>query len=179
MLNLIMWKRKSATKMVTRAEWVLIENCGFHKGFYNDEDYLKSLQNIHYSDFFEVPDEEDFIYHSAYVLLNGSCNHFAIALSKVHNYNAYIIQPIDKECFHAFCQIHIDKQWYYVDARGITSSFDEFINGVKSFVGNEFTIRKMSQIDIDNWEKECKYNSEAYAFSEAIINKYSECYLLT
>lgn len=164
--------------MGNRAEWDSLGVFGFHKGFYNDEDYLKSLQNIHYSDFFEVPDVGDFVYHSAYVLLNGSCNHFAVALSKLNNYNAYIIQPNDSECFHAFCQFYTNKYWYYADVRGITTSFDEFIHGIRGFVGGEFTIRKMSSIDIENWEKEFKYNNEAYSFSEAIINKYSECYLL-
>ncbi|MCJ0586264.1 hypothetical protein, partial [Enterococcus cecorum] len=90
----------------------------------------------------------------------------------------YVIQQNDKRGFHAFCQIYKNRQWYYADARGITSSFDEFLSGVRTFVGDEFTIRPMSVDDVEEWEKDCKYNDEAYAFSEAVIKKYSECYTL-
>lgn len=164
--------------MATRGELVSFDFYGWHKGFYNDEDYSKSLLNIHYSEFFEEPEDDEFVYHSAYVLLNGSCNHFAVSLGKIYNYNVYVIQQNDKRGFHAFCQIYKNRQWYYADARGITSSFDEFIDGVRIFVGDEFTIRPMSADDVAEWEKDCKYNDEAYAFSEAVIKKYSECYTL-
>lgn len=150
----------------------------WHKGFYNDDNYLDSLSNIRYSDFFEEPDDDEFPYYSADVLLKGSCNHFAVALREIYNYNVYVIQQTAKAGFHAFCQLYDNGQWYYIDARGITSSFDEFINGVRIFVGGEFTIRQMSSEDLENWEKDFNYNDEAYTFSKAIINKYSYCYTL-
>ena len=77
-----------------------------------------------------------------------------------------------------FCQIYKNRTWYYIDARGITTSFDEFMEVAKKFVSDEFTIRRLTDDDIEEWENECDYNEEAYAFAEAIIEKYKDCYTL-
>lgn len=152
---------------------------GWHKGFYNDEDIDKSLRSIGYSDFFAKPDDLDFPYDSARSLLCGSCHHFALSLQKQLNYKAYIIEETnDKEAFHAFCQIYRNGKWFYVDARGITSSFDEFMDVASKFVRDEYTIRPVSEDDISNWETDSDYNKEAYEFAEAVIRKYEECYTL-
>ncbi len=77
-----------------------------------------------------------------------------------------------------FCQVYRCGIWYYIDARGITTCFDEFLQIAKRFVKDEFTIRRLTSDDIDKWENECDYNQEAYAFAEAVIEKYKECYKL-
>ena len=149
-----------------------------HKGFYNDEDIFESLTSIRYSDFFEEPDDDEFPYDSAYPLLCGSCHHFALSLQKLLNYNVYIIEGIDKKGFHAFCQVYKNRKWYYVDARGATSSFDEFMNVARTFVSDEYTIRPVSDDDIRQWETDSDYDKEAYEFAEAVIRKFKECYTL-
>ena len=158
----------------------LISTClyGWHKGFYNENDTTKALRDINYSDFFEYPDDDEFPFDSADSLLRGSCNHFALSLQKVLGYNPYIIQGNDKKSFHVFCQIYKDSIWYYVDARGITSSFDEFMSVAREFVSDEYTIRPVTPEDIEEWKKDSDYNDEAFAFAEAIIEKYAECYTL-
>ena len=115
--------------MADRGELVSFNSYGWHKGFYNDDNYSDSLLRIRYSDYFEEPDDDEFPYDSAYVLLNGSCNHFAVSLRNVFYYNVHVIEAKDRKGFHAFCQVYKNRQWYYVDARGITSSFDEFLAG--------------------------------------------------
>ena len=164
--------------MADRGELVSFNSYGWHKGFYNDDNYSDSLLRIRYSDYFEEPDDDEFPYDSAYVLLNGSCNHFAVSLRNVFYYNVHVIEAKDRKGFHAFCQVYKNRQWYYVDARGITSSFDEFLAGIKTFVRDEFTIRPMEECDLQEWEKDFNYNSEAYAFSDTIIKDYSECYIV-
>jgi len=149
-----------------------------HKGFYNDGDPTKSLLKIYYSDFFEYPDDDEFPYYSAYELLCGSCNHFVLSLQKTFNYNPYIIEGKNKKGFHAFCQIHKNRKWYYVDARGITSSFNEFMDVAKTFVTDEYIIRPINQNDVKEWESYSNYNKEAYAFADAVIQKYKRCYAL-
>lgn len=151
---------------------------GWHKGFYNDEDYSDSLAKIRYEDFFEYPDDDEFPYSSAYLLLKGSCHHFALALEKVLGYTPYIIQGNDKKGFHAFCQLYKNRKWFYVDARGITSSFDELLFGIREFVGDEYTIRTVAEGDLEDWKKDSNYDDEAMAFAEAVIKKYKECYIL-
>ena len=154
--------------------------CEYHKGFYCDSDPLSSLRKIEYSDFFEVPDDDEFPYGPAELLLRGSCHWFALALQEIHNYNPYIIKENKDEVpFHAFCQIY-DKEkrtCYYVDARGITSSFREFIKGLNVFVNDEYIIRPVSPSDIDEWKTD-EYHNEAYKFAEAIIRKYEGYYTL-
>lgn len=48
----------------------------------------------------------------------------------------------------------------------------------KVFVTGEYIIRPVSADDVDEWERNSNYNEEAYAFAEAVINKYKECYTL-
>lgn len=150
----------------------------YHKGFYNDEDPTKALLKIYYTDFFEYPGDDDFPYDTAHELLCGSCHHFALSLKKALNYNPYIIEGINGRSFHAFCQIYKNKKWYYVDARGITSSFNEFVDIAKIFVSDEYIIRPVYSNDVDEWERDSDYNEEAYAFAEAVIEKFKECYTL-
>ncbi len=151
--------------------------CGWHKGFYNDDNFRDSLLKIEYADFFKLPDDDEFPYSSAYDLLCGSCNYFALSLQKIFGYSPYIIEGISTKGFHAFCQIYRNREWYYVDARGITSSFDEFMDMAKKFVTGEYIIRPVNPDDIADWESNSNYIKEAHAFSEAVIKKYIECYV--
>lgn len=151
----------------------------WHKGFYNIDgidDITDALLEIRYSEFFEYPDDEDFPYDSAHSLLRGSCNHFAVALKNVLGYTPYIIEAADGRGFHAFCQVYKCGRLYYLDARGLTSSFDEFMVVAREFVRGEYTIREVTQDVIEEWESDSEYNEEAYAFAEAVIGKYIDCY---
>ena len=149
-----------------------------HKGFYNDDDSEESLYDINYTDFGEFPEDDEVPYFTAHELLSGSCHHFALSLKKVFGYNPYIIEDIKGHGFHVFCQIYKTGQVYYVDARGITSNFSEFMDKAKEFVSDEYIIRPVDSKDIDEWERDFDYNEEAYAFAEAVIKKYKACYIL-
>ena len=120
--------------------------------------------------------DDEFPYDSAHSLLRGSCNHFAVALKNVLGYTPYIIETIDKRGFHAFCQVSRNGRLYYVDARGVTSSFDEFMVVAREFVRGEYTISQATSEVIEEWESGSEYNEEAYAFAEAMIRKYLEYY---
>ena len=65
---------------------------------------------------------------------------------------------------------------YYVDARWVTSSFDEFMVVAREFVRGEYTISQATSEVIEEWESDSEYNDEAYAFAEAVIRKYIGCY---
>ena len=155
---------------------ISFENFGWHKGFYNTDDITDALCKISYTDFFEYPNDDEFPYDSAHALLRGSCNHFAVALKNVLGYTPYIIETIDKRGFHAFCQVSRNGRLYYVDARGVTSSYDEFMVVAREFVRGEYTISQATSEVIEEWESGSEYNEEAYAFAEAMIRKYLEYY---
>ena len=163
-------------EMIIRKKICSFKYCGFHKGFYNDKDIFTALNSINYSDFFEKPDNDEFPFETAEQLLRGACHLFALSLHKLLNYNVYIIEENDKKNFHAFCQVYRNKILYYVDARGVTTSFDEFMGIAKQFVRGEYTIRAVSDDDVKELEKDGDYNKEAYEFAEAVIKKFKDCY---
>lgn len=163
--------------MADRKDFISFQRYGWHKGFYNDDDINKSLSNIYYEDFFEYPDDEEFPYTAAWQLLMGSCNHFALGLKNVLGYTPYIIHGDNKVSFHSFCQIYKKGTWYYIDARGITTSFDEFMEVAREFVSDKYTIRAVDDEDYAEW-KDDNYYEEALAFAEAVIEKFKECYTL-
>lgn len=169
-------KIKMTNNIGNRKDFCTFTKCEKHKGFYNDGDPLNALRNIKFIEFWKMPEDDDFPYEFAESLLYGSCNHFVIALNRLLGYSPYIIEEKNKKGFHAFCQIYHNRKWYYIDARGITSSFDEFIEVARTFVQEEYVIRPVEPNDIEEWERDSEYNEEAYAFSEAVIKKYIECY---
>lgn len=148
-----------------------------HKGFYKNGNPATALSKILYSDFFVEP-EGDFPYDSARELLYGSCDSFALALKKLLNYSPYIINETTGRGFHAFCQIYKEKKWYFVDARGVTTSFSEFTGGISRFVEGEFIIRPVGDDDIMNWKSYNEYSDDGLKFAEAFIEKYKEYYLI-
>ena len=167
--------------MVRKGDFISFSGFGWHKGFYNVngvDNITDVLLKIRYTDFYpdDYPDDKYFPYDSAASLLLGSCNHFAVALNKVLGYTPYIIETSDRNGFHAFCQVYKNRELYYVDARGMTSSFDEFMVVARKFVQGEYTIKKITQDIIEKWESDSEYNKKAYAFAEAVISKYIECY---
>lgn len=163
--------------MAERKDLISHRQYGWHKGFYNDKDFVKTLRSIGYGDFFDYPQDDEFPYDSAEDLLRGSCNHFVLGLKNVLGYTPYIIQGNNKVSFHAFCQIYKNREWYYIDARGITTSFDEFMEVAQEFVTDSYTIRAVNDQDIEEWKAD-DYFEEALSFAEAVIEKYIECYTL-
>ena len=65
-----------------------------------------------------------------------------------------------------------------MDARGITSSFDEFMVVASEFVGDEYIIRPVTLGDIEEWKNDSNYEDEALSFAEAVIEKYKDYYRL-
>lgn len=152
------------------------QRCAWHKGFYNDNDPEQSLCDISYTDFFMKPDDVNFAYDDAHSLLRGSCHLFALSLSKVFGYSPYLIETKDGKHFHAFCQVYRENWCYYIDARGATTSFDEFMDVAGDFVTGEFIIRGIDTQDIEKWKIDEDYLKEALLFAETVIKNFEECY---
>ena len=60
----------------------------------------------------------------------------------------------------------------------IFSEMNAIMDIAKKFVMDEYMIRPGNDDDIVEWEKHDNYNKEAYAFAEAVIEKFKECYVL-
>lgn len=73
-----------------------------------------------------VENDERFIFYNADVFRQGVCQLFAYALNQKFGYMVYEIKVAG--AFHIFCKT-LDNQ--YVDVRGMTPSFSEFICGLE------------------------------------------------
>ena len=109
-----------------------------HKGFYNNGNAEETLKEIAYTNYFGAEPNEEFPYGYADSLLRGSCQLFALSLSKQFGYQAYVIESNDTKRFHAFCRVSKNNQFYYIDARGVTTSFDEFMEVASFFVPGDY-----------------------------------------
>lgn len=164
--------------MDPKEKFIPCQQIGWHKGFYHDEKLIDALGKVHFEDFLEVPDDDEFPYCTAHELLRGSCHIFSLGLQKAFGYTPYIIEGKNKKSFHSFCQIYDVKKhlWYYIDARGVTTIFDEFMEVAKEFVNDEYIIRQMSEDDINELKKDDSYFDIALDFAVAVIEEYSEFY---
>lgn len=162
--------------MGSRCAYVPFSRNGYHKGFYNESDTELSLGKIKYTDFEEIPNDE-FPIVSAHCLLCGACNIFALALRDVFGYQPYIIEQVKDYGFHAFCQKYNNGKWLYVDARGVTSSFDELMDAAKMFVHGEYIIRPVTIKDENDW-KEDTFLKKELEFAKYVIENYPECYII-
>lgn len=177
------YKTKEVESMSNKKVFCRFNNCQMHKGFYNEGEPNNALSKIYYEHYFEYPEDEEFPYDTARTLLCGSCHLFALALKEILGYTPYVIEGNNKKGFHAFCQVYKDRRWYYIDARGITSSFDEFLYGIRTFVSDEYTIRILEDKDIEKWKTENNeynddYEEKGFLFARAVIDNYKECYIL-
>lgn len=87
-----------------------------------------------------------------------------------------MIECIYTKRFHAFCRVSKNGQLYYIDARGVTTSFDEFMEVASFFVPSDYNIREITSTDLEAWNRDEEYLLEAFAFAEAVIKDYEESY---
>lgn len=101
----------------------------YHTGYYLEPFWTikERLNNITFEDImgYKPPDDEEFIYYDAEIFLNGSCQLFSYALMEKLGYSPYKIE--DKNHVHYFCQASYQKKRVYIDVRGMTSDFGEFL----------------------------------------------------
>lgn len=151
----------------------------FHTGFYNKKDITKALRSIAAGDFEELREiktDEECPYTDASNFLCGSCTLFALALHNRFDYVVYEIVRKGNSLAHAFCQADYGDKKIYIDVRGITSDFTEFMTGILLPPNEEYCIQKRdTEQDILCPEK---YDDFGYAFAEAVINRNPEFYTL-
>ena len=131
------------------------------------------IKKLGIADVDDIVDEdgEAFPYDDADDFLQGACQLFAYALKEAFEYKVYKIQS--GTSFHIFCKS--DDGRVYIDVRGKTVSFKEFVQGL-------FSIKT----EIDNSEEykfiESDFNQPFYdvglMFAEAIIQDDLERYAL-
>lgn len=126
-----------------------------HKGFYCDDDgRFSGLGDYPY--IMNHPEiDEDVAGLTASCYLRGSCNIFALALESELQQPSFIIENAsDGRSFHAFCQVCKNGTLFYIDARGVTTSFDELLLVAREFADREFIVRRAGDDDRKNWAQD-------------------------
>ena len=117
-------------------------------------------KSINYSEQL-VKDNLHFVFYNADVFRQGVCQLFAYALNQKFGYKVYEIKVAS--AFHIFCKT-LDNQ--YVDVRGMTPSFSEFICGLElPHIDNDTSVAySFSDSDFNG-----DYHDIALAFASALI----------
>ena len=136
------------------------------------DDYLEKVKNPFWK---EDLDLEESLYEDARIFLQGSCHLFAYALSECFGYE--IIEICNNKCVgnHYYCVTHVDNIPIYIDVRGATGDWMDFIIGAKYIDASDYRLIK-HKIE----EKYEELNSDGakfgYKFAQYIISEHIETY---
>lgn len=160
-----------------RSRYRPVHGTELHKGFYCDNNNFTNLEEIDYDGHLTQIDDGEEHLTSAGCLLRGSCQAFALKLEEILGYKAFIIEERKRHRFHAFCQAYLNGKKAYIDARGVTTSFNEFMEVAAEFVEEPFDIRRIDEKDIAKWRSSSDNSHEEHlALAEAVIKANIECY---
>lgn len=163
-----------------RSKYCSVLRTEIHKGFYCDDNDFANLIEIDFDGHLNQIDDGEEHLTSAECLLRGSCQAFALKVEEILGYKAFIIQEYGGKGHHVFCQATIDGKNAFIDARGVTTSFDEFMEVAAEFVQGPFEIRRVNENDIAEWQRNSDTNSheEHLALAKEVINANIDCYEL-
>lgn len=160
-----------------RSKYLPVNETEIHKGFYCD-DNCAGLEEIDYNGHLSHIDDDEEHLTSGGCLLRGSCQAFALKIEEILGYKAFIVEERDGNGHHVFCSANLNGKTAYIDARGVTTSFDEFFEVASEFVKKPYRIRRVNKADITGWsEASCDNSHEEHlALAEAVIRANIECY---
>lgn len=143
----------------------------YHKGFYacEGESICQRLRNIEYEKLMGHDASEECGVYDAYDFLQGACNVFAYVLQEVFCYDVFAIKEGEK-LIHMFCKTEYQGKRVYVDVRGATTSYDEFIRGFEKHREEKPTKQNTK---MEKWDKA---DIERYEFAKSIIRRFMEYY---
>ena len=159
-----------------RSRYRPVHGTELHKGFYCDNNNFANLEEIDYNGHLTQIDDDEHV-TSAGCLLRGSCQAFALKIEEILGYKAFIIEEKERHRFHAFCLAFLNGKKAYIDARGVTTSFDEFMEVAREFVEGPFDIRRINEKDVAKWQSSSDNSHEEHlALAEKVIIDNTECY---
>lgn len=113
-------------------------------------------------------------YSDATIFLQGSCQLFAYALNEYFDYD--IVEIRQARGKHYYCQTSINGVTAYIDVRGMTTNWEDFIFGLKYIqIENDYILLEHSS---DELKAELKEPGAVfgYDFARHILSNYSHCY---
>lgn len=107
----------------------------------------------------------------------GSCDIFALALKRRFNYSTWIIKPKgDSATFHVFCITSLKNKKVYIDVRGMTSNFCEFLTNTMFAEKDNYEVSPYDTARIEGLRDE--WAEVGYQYANAIISDHLEYYKL-
>ena len=166
---------------------VIESSKGFvHNVFYSVLNSYKN-KNIHEANMTDllgsiITTKKPVYFREQYVLndfLHGWCDIFADCLHKIYNYPIYRInnEYNEKILTHAYCKTKKANETLYIDIRGITNNFHEFIEEFEDFCSEEYA-RENEYLWMENI-KESMDEEEYEDIKEAcmeVLENYKEFY---
>ena len=152
---------------------------GYHTGVaetYRDMDKcLSKISNPQFVDLEDDSSEFHNVYEDASIFLQGSCQLFSLALHKEFGYDAFEIRK-GTSC-HFFCQATYQGAPVYIDVRGATTSWEEFLSGTcADFHDHDEIIPQ----DIEETKKlndpDDLYVKDGFTFAKHLIHEHPEYY---
>lgn len=155
----------------------MVQNNNFHTGFYENgiENIKKELLEIKSSgDSVEILKNSECVYYSAEDFLHGICHIFAYALHQKFGYDILELKSNSGSTVHWCCISNYNGKEIYIDVRGVTSDFDEFLFEFYPEIREDFSkniIKNLTNYEIELEKNELKFANE-------IIEKYYNYYLI-
>lgn len=145
-----------------------------YKGYYLRRRILceDELKTVKIESFFEIEiddSDETFPYTDASDFLMGSCQLFATELNKKYGYPIYEVN-LNGRMIHCFCKVDIGKTVYYVDVRGVTNDFSEFLLETNVSKDDDFIIQEYKVDSSDKWD------DIGLKFAQLLIDRNPEYY---
>jgi hypothetical protein len=153
-------------------------NGHFHGGYYlsPNKSWRSCLSEILCDDCYIISNYEnmaDCPYDDAYTFLHGSCDLFACALHKQFGYEICEIENKNNKAIHWFCQSKYNGNTIYIDVRGATTDFGEFISEFEGLISenDSMTCKNIEDADLHN-----EWVITGFLFAYAVINEHPEYY---
>lgn len=148
-----------------------MEDKKIRTGHYLRKDLRKSLSQVKNS-LLNNDELSECPYDAADIFLQGSCQMFSLVLNREFHYPAYKISF--GRSFHCFCMEIKNGVKIYIDVRGATDDFEEFIRDTY-LPNNAQYIIELQNLEEDSKLQE-EYDEIGMAFAQEIVTKYRDYY---
>ena len=136
--------------MICRSNMIPFGNGDYHKGLFIDGrlsvDFERELDKVTFGKCEIFPCDADlpcpYEDSSAQIFLHGSCDLFAKQFREKFNYDIYEILDKKGRPIHWYAQSNYQGRPAYIDVRGATTNFEEFLYEFKFLAGDDYEIHQ-------------------------------------
>lgn len=158
-----------------------------HNGFYEElENIIKDdedanfgfMENTSYEIWGKYKNENGKEFRhliTAYDFLHGYCDEFAFSLHEKFGYPVYQINDEDGKMIHCFAMIIFNDIHYFIDVRGVTTDYSEFLSEFEDWTDEESSIENTKELNLGI----VSISEENKAFMEKLFSDYGYYYKIS